>query len=172
MKIIHGTSHLDHDLTEDQINYIAARYEGRDGHFIDTFELPEELGTVPCGLYGPIMGDPPVEREHTEMKKRGNREYLSRVINPTIGEPFIADPMTLFRQVQIVTVIAGPHKEESCILYTAFGGPLAPQEPLDIEAQIIAAHKAEREEFEKASGFSKETKKLQDKIEELSLKRH
>lgn len=35
------------------------------------------------------------------------------------------------RQVRTVTVIAGPHDGQPCVLFTAFGGPLAPQEPGD-----------------------------------------
>lgn len=128
MKIIHGTSHLDHGLNEDQVNYIAARYENRTGFFIDTFEMPADLGTVRCGLYGPVMGDPPVTEDEVHYVKRGDREYESRVLKK---EEIIEGPLGAIRQVRTVTVIAGPYKDEPCILYTVFGGPLSPKEPLD-----------------------------------------
>ena len=33
--------------------------------------------------------------------------------------------------VRTVTVIAGPHEGDPCVLYTAYGGPCAPREPGD-----------------------------------------
>jgi hypothetical protein len=131
--IKHKESHLDHGLSPDVVDYIMTRFADRAAFFIETFELPVELGTVPCGLYGPIMGDGPITDDcpflHEE--KRGTREYTSRGIK------------TDTRQVRTVTVIAGPHEEPdpscdpngtikyACILYTAFGGPITPKEPND-----------------------------------------
>lgn len=119
--IKHKESHLDHGLSPAVVDYIMTRFADRAAFFIETFELPVELGTVPCGLYGPIMGDGPITDDcpflHEE--KRGNREYTSRGIK------------TDTRQVRTVTVIAGPHEEHACILYTAFGGPITPKEPND-----------------------------------------
>jgi hypothetical protein len=110
-------SHLDHGLTPDQVEYLLKRFADRSAFFIETIELPLELGTVPCGLHGPLMGDPPVDE--ARLAKRGERTWLSRVVDrPT-------------RPVRTVTVIAGPNGDEPCVLYTAFGGPLAPQEPAD-----------------------------------------
>lgn len=126
MLTIHKDSHLDHGLTQAQIDYIISMFSDRDAFYIETVELPEELGTVPCGLYGPIMGDAPVNHGHdTRYAKRGNREYVSRVIDR---------PM---RQVRTVTVIMGPHDGHSCIVYTMFGGPCAPQEPDDPQCKDL-----------------------------------
>lgn len=156
--IKHPDSHLDHALTEAQITHIMNLYGHRDGFFIATFTLPPELGTVPCGLYGPTMGDPPIGEDEADLASRGSRAWNSRLV---------ARPP---RQVRQITVIAGPHEETcttcngelihlgfapakdpftnggvvgcdhcnstgklkyDCILYTAFGGPPAPQEPGD-----------------------------------------
>jgi len=119
-----SVSHLDHGLTEAQINYIKARFAGRDAFFIESFELPEGLGLCPSGLYGPAAGDAPVLDVDTYRATRGERSYESRMVDR---------PARLQRTV---TVIAGPYKdaegnEFSCVLYTAHGGPAAPREPGD-----------------------------------------
>ena len=134
---LHKDSHLDHGLTDAQRDYLVARFADRDGFFIETIELPDELGTVPCGLYGPKMSDAPVPPHdapsaiyrtagsgvspyaHTWRGRRGGRSWPSSLIS--------LPP----RPTRDVTVIAGPHDGESCVLYTAFGGPATPQEPDD-----------------------------------------
>ena len=118
MKIT-SASHLDHGLSESVVSHIAERFAGRDAFFIETFELPEGLPTVPCGLYGPLMGDMPMGDSEVTLETRGARLGPSRLC----GWP----P----REVRTVTVIAGPHLAEPCVLFTAFGGPLAPREPWD-----------------------------------------
>ena len=144
----HAESHVDHGLTAEQLQFLLDRFADRDSFFIETLTLPRELGTVPCGLYGPIMGDPPISDAEVTHATRGTRAWTSRIID--------LPP----RQQHEVTVIAGPHEEpcwhcdgsggigewkaripcgtcvggkvkHACILYTAFGGPLAPQEPGD-----------------------------------------
>lgn len=116
--IKHADSHLDHGLTQAQIDFLFSHFADRDGFFIATVELPEELGTVPCGLYGPVMGDAPVSESEVFYAMRGTRMYMSRMCQSTRS----------IRQVRTVSVIAGPHDGHSCVLYTAFGGPVAPQE--------------------------------------------
>ena len=115
----HTESHVDHGLTAEQLQFLLDRFADRDSFFIETFTLPHKLGTVPCGLYGPVMGDPPISDAEVTHATRGTRAWTSRIID--------LPP----RQQHEVTVIAGPHEEHACILYTAFGGPLAPQEPDD-----------------------------------------
>jgi hypothetical protein len=155
--IKHPDSHVDHGLTEAQLRYLLDRFADRTSFFIETITLPAELGTVPCGLYGPLMGDPIIGENEVTYAARGTRTWTSRLID--------LPP----RQQHEVTVIAGPHEEtcarcngtgriithlgtpfipasaasalcdaceggkvkHACILYTAFGGPLAPQEPGD-----------------------------------------
>jgi hypothetical protein len=116
---ITADSHLDHGLTGAQIAHIRERFAERDGFFIETFDLPETLGTVPCGLHGPLMGDDPVDDSEVTFEVRNGRPCESRLCD---REP---------RLVPTVTVIAGPHGDESCVLYTVFGGPLAPREAGD-----------------------------------------
>jgi len=152
--IKHKDSHVDHGLTEGQLHYLLDRFAERASFFIETISLPSDLGTAPCGLYGPMMGDAAIGEDEVTYARRGTRAWDSRLIDLPL------------RQQHDVTVIAGPHEEEcstcqgsgrvpgtgpgfgaslpcpaghcaggkvkhACILYTAFGGPLAPQEPGD-----------------------------------------
>jgi hypothetical protein len=116
---IHKDSHLDHGLSSEQLLYIINKFTGRTGFFIETIQLPTTLGSVDCGLYGPTMGDDPVPAIAVAYAKRVPREYTSRVI------------VKPARKTQLVTVIAGPHDNLPCVLYTAFGGPKTPKEPND-----------------------------------------
>jgi len=118
IKVI-AESHVDHGIAKPALQWLLDRFADRDGFFIETVELPEELGMVPCGLHGPLMGDEPIAESEVTYKARGERGYPSR----------LADRPA--RQVRTVTVIAGPDGDEPCVLYTAFGGPLTPQEPGD-----------------------------------------
>lgn len=145
--IKHADSHLDHHLTAEQIRYLLDRFGARDAFFIETIELPDALGTVPCALWGPFMGDEPVKEAEVVHEVRGTRAWSSRLVARAA------------RPTRKITVIAGPHEvtcphcngerqigswkaaipcgcgdgklRYPCILYTAFGGPQAPQEPGD-----------------------------------------
>lgn len=112
-------SHTDH-VSEEILVYIKERFANRNEFFIETFELPLELPPVQCGLYGPLVGDDPVREELVQYKIRESRCCASRVL---------IDGRT--RPTKTLTVIAGPHEGESCVLYTAYGGPVAPREPGD-----------------------------------------
>lgn len=162
--IRHRDSHVDHGLTDDQLRHLLERFANRDGFFVETITLPRDLGTVPCGLYGPIVGDPPIREDEITHATRGARAWSSRLIDLPA------------RQQHEVTVIAGPHEEACptcrgtgetfhidlgfgpfnqtltchacrgskkiaipCVLYTAFGGPAAPQEPGDPGCKDLAA---------------------------------
>jgi len=114
-------SHLDHGLTEAQIDFLKKTFADKAEFFIETVELPAELGIVYCGLFGPIMGDEPVPEADVFYAKRGEREHDSRMVKREQ------------RPTRKVTVIAGEHEGEPCVLFTAFGGPLAPKEPQDTE---------------------------------------
>ena len=112
----HAESHLDHNLSEEVITYILDKFQDRDSFFIESLDLPAELGQVPCALYGPIMGDEAVTEDEVEYVTRGDRPYKSRMVRRPS------------RPTSKVTVIAGPHGVARCIFYTAFGGPLAEKE--------------------------------------------
>lgn len=129
MKILGKVSHLDHGLHTRQIEFIQDRFANRDGFFIETFELPEELGTVPCGLRGPAVGHSPVDELEVRYIVRGERKCASRVMRDSACPPIRA---------RTVTVIAGPAGKDDglsedypCVLYTAYAGPQAPREPGD-----------------------------------------
>ena len=126
-------SHLDHGLSQEVVDYLAERFADRDAFFIETLTLPEGLGSVPCGLYGPIMGDEPVAEDEVDYAVRGARPGKSRLVNRSS------------RRTRQLTVIAGPHEDESCVLYTAFGGPLTPREPTDPD--LPEEERAESEAF-------------------------
>jgi hypothetical protein len=154
---LHTDSHLDHALTQAQIDYLVSLFSERDAFFIETVTLPEDLGTVPCGLYGPIMGDAPVTESQVFYAKRGARAYNSRMRNSDAAP----------RHVRTVTVIAGPHDGLACVLYTAFGGPCAPREPGDVRREMEVLH----EQRAGLHDMSDEYKAIQSKIVALREKR-
>lgn len=104
-------SHRDHGLPEAVMAYVASRVAGVEAPFyMETFELPEHLGEVPCGLH---LDVPEAEVHYA---RRGSRPYESRLCGRAP------------RMVREVTVIGGG---APCVLWTAFGGPAAPREPGD-----------------------------------------
>ena len=114
-----SVTHVDHAFTPAHFEYIKSRFLEKAGFFIETFALPDCLAEVPQGLYGPIVGDPPIEEADVSYVIRGQRKCASRVV---------ARPM---RATRTITVVAGPHEGKPCVLYTAYGGPQAPREPGD-----------------------------------------
>jgi hypothetical protein len=132
MLTMHKDSHVDHNLTQEQLDWILQRFADKNEFFIETFTLPlaNGLGRVTCGLYGPAMGDAAVPEGDVYYAPRGNRPYPSRLVK---GRP----P----RPTGLVTVIGGPHDGEACVLYTAFGGPVTPQEPGDPACKDVEASK-------------------------------
>ena len=132
MLTLHADSHVDHDLTREQVDYLLERFKDRTGEFVETVELPEALGEVPCALHGPAVGDAPVPEAEVSYGRRGARQYRSRL---TDRPP---------RRTRKVTVIAGEHKGAPCVWFTAFGGPPSPQEPSDpgLPAEKVADSEA------------------------------
>jgi hypothetical protein len=143
-------SHLDHGLTPQQIAFVldavrstiqeTSAYEAARGPLTDpnlrsTVDLPADLGTVPSGIYGPVVGDPPVEEEEVFYAKRGDRQGDSRLVDKP------------HRLTDKVTIIAGPHGDFRWALYTMFGGPLAPKEPATLSENDSAEEQEESREF-------------------------
>lgn len=128
--IKHPDSHVDHGLTEAQLDYLLRRFANRAYSFLETITLPRALGTVACALYGPLVGDPVIREDEVTYARRGTRTWDSRLIK------------LLPRQQHEVTVIAGPHDGHPCVLYTAFGGPAAPQEPGDPSCEDLVTSTA------------------------------
>jgi hypothetical protein len=131
MKII-AASHLDHALTPAHVAWIAERFADQGAFFLETVELPAELPALPCGLHGPLVGDPPVPESEVTYARRGERLGATRLC---------ARPA---RPSRLITVIAGPDGDELCVLYTAFGGPAAPKEPFDVGEADDATREASR----------------------------
>ena len=118
MAKITSDSHLDHALNGRQVDFVKELIANLEEFTIKTVELPDHLGTVPCGLHGPIMGDDPVPGDEVRYEARNGRPGLSRLCDR--GE----------RPTRKLSLIVGPHNGD-IILYTAFGGPVAPREPFD-----------------------------------------
>lgn len=135
---ITSESHVDHGLGIEQLCFALGRltdqvdldFAPHTATHVVAVELPERLGTLSCALYGPVMGDPPVTDAF--MRHRSGRAGESRMIEA---------PM---RDTRTATVIVGPH-EGRLVLYTAFGGPVAPREPWD--PGLSAEGKVESEAF-------------------------
>jgi hypothetical protein len=90
---------------------------------------------------------------------RGERTWKSRTV--TLDKP---------RSSRLVTVIAGPHDGEPCVLFTAYGGPTAPREPADIR-QELEKLEGERRELPDRSPESAAHAKIYTRILELRTER-
>jgi hypothetical protein len=141
MKIT-ADSHADHRLTPEHLAWLCERFADRQAFFIEEVLLPGRLPSVECGLHGPKAGDAPVLEEEVTYVTRGEREGKSRMCK--------RPP----RPTRTLTVVAGPHGEEPCILYTAYGGPQAPREPFD--SSLDERAKRESEMFWSAHALSLE----------------
>lgn len=117
---IHEKSHLDHGLSSEHVAYILGLFNDRTGFFRETVTLPAGLSALLCGLYGPTVGDAPVPEAEAFYIVREDRSYASRTVWRE-GRPS-----------RELSVIAGPFEGRPCVLYTAFGGPLTPREPGDL----------------------------------------
>jgi hypothetical protein len=111
-------SHLDHNLSPAHVALIRERFGDRTAFFLETITLPPELPDLLCNLHGPATGEDSVLEAEVSYEIRGNRKGPSRLCK--------RQPVS----VRVMTVIGGPHEGE-CILYTAYGGPVAPREPWD-----------------------------------------
>lgn len=163
--IIHKDSHTDHAINSAQWHHILDVFGDRTGFFIETIELPRELGVVLNRLYGPSCGDEPIPESEVYYAPRPPRTWNSRMTKMSA------------RPTRFIRVIAGPHETTcttcegkilplakegqdtfgwsagcdhcsdtgklkfECVLYTAYGVaskdmPAAPKEPGDLQKQI------------------------------------
>jgi hypothetical protein len=164
--------HDDHGITEDQLEFIYEWISGnytwqenekqyypsmsssmigkpriKPGFFITQVNIPESLGTVPCGLHGPTVSpmkgvldpetgervwpfDEPVPESEVTYEVRfsegDERTWASRVCDRP------------FRPYSFVQVI-GVRGEGEWLLYTIYGGPPAPQNPKDPSCKDVPA---------------------------------
>lgn len=137
MFTIHTDSHIDHSVPTRVIEWAQqelARMETskrdvrdgplqsisvKDGVTKVTLTLPHWADDLSCELVGPATGTAEVPEAAVTYRIRGERKCASRMV--------YARP-TPTRQL---TVIAGPHDGQPCVLFTIFGGPGAPRESGD-----------------------------------------
>ena len=78
-------AHDDHPITDQQMKWIQTHpdllAEPNGTFLIKVLEMPEELGTIPSGLYGPAVGDGPIMEEDVVYEMRGDRKGSSRKVN-------------------------------------------------------------------------------------------
>ena len=119
-------SHTDH-LPSATLNLVLRAVESGEAKCMvpaPTFQihvvtLPEGQ-TVPSALRGPVTGEAPVSEDQCHYGTRGGRPNISRLTDLPSA------------QDNRVTVLIGRDNEDSdWNLFTAYGGPLAPQEPGD-----------------------------------------
>lgn len=124
-------SHIDHNLSPEQLAWVLSQEAPAGEVKVQTLVLPLDLGTVPCDLHGPAMGDEPVPEDVVIYRVRGERKGPSRLV---AGKA---------RQTRKVTIISGPEEADACVLYTAFGGPSSPRELFEDDGPEATAFWAE-----------------------------
>lgn len=132
--MIKPESHLDHGvemialeaiLSADHDNIMATLKEGKvwkQSYTLFVLETyygihPSWLSNLKCGLYGPLMGDAPIQEDAVVYRTRGPRPNPSRMVKAPL------------RPASQLSIIVGLHNDQPT-LFTAFGGPIAPREPL------------------------------------------
>lgn len=113
-------SHVDHGVPIGTLQYALEYFANRDKFFAEVITLPDGFPGVPSALYGPLEGDEPVSDDDAYHDVRPGRRCASRMVSRTA------------RLVRTLVVIAGPAPgEEGMVLYTCYGGQVAPREPGD-----------------------------------------
>jgi hypothetical protein len=120
MLTIHPDSHLDHaGITLPHIMWILRTLHTPflgEGVQVVTLRIPTHLPPLPCGLYGPVMGDAPIGDDEAYYLERSGRSWASRMV--------AAGP----RQSREATAVFGPYDGHENVLFTVYGGPSAPRE--------------------------------------------
>ena len=137
MFIIIPDSHLDHDLTLDHVRCVLQHCRERSEFFIESITLPDTLPALPCALRGPAVGTVPILDADVIMRPRSGRAWPSRLIadphKPIARQRVTSSPLPTAAasatvHTRILTVIGGPSADLPCVLYTMYGGPVAPRE--------------------------------------------
>lgn len=114
--------HADHNITPEQLDYIQnhpAFEPHSKGAFVKTvIEMPSSLGTLPCALYGPSVGDDPVTRDQVHYQRRGDRDKKSRMIDA---------PCRPTHKVVVMGLVG----EIAFTMYGTRGSGPSPREPWD-----------------------------------------
>ena len=124
--------HNDHDISIQQMEYIGNTVcrisPALTGFFIQQVSLPPEMGTVPCGLYGPAMDDEIITEDEVTYEVRGDRPWKDRLINK---------PLRPVNYVQVIGTVEGGQYT----VFTVYGGPLAPQNAEDPSNEDVESSK-------------------------------
>lgn len=115
----HADSHVDHELTPAQLEFVLSRRPEGEGVQVFTVAMPAKLGTLPCSLYGPAEGDSPIAESDVTYAVRGERKGSSRLVSKPV------------RITSLVTIVTGPHDGHDWVLFTSYGGSAAPREPFE-----------------------------------------
>jgi len=115
-------AHDDHGLSEEQTAYIQnfppLLDRAPESFILEVVTLPENLGSVPCGLYGPSAGDEPVNEDDVFYEQRGNRRGPSRLVRRPNREA---------RNLVVIGLRGG-----ACFtMYGTRAGSSSPREPWD-----------------------------------------
>lgn len=130
IKVIH---HADHGVRKSDI--LTAVVLGLPSEAQGFFIVTERTGSAHwCALHGPMCGDPAVTEDQVEYRVRGDRPNPSRMVDRP------------FRQSAYLTVI-GVRDGDDLHIITAYGGKLAPREPLDATIQDNPASLKESQDF-------------------------
>lgn len=125
--------HTDHGISQRQMGLVkdvlGDRLTGLEGFFIQQITIPEEMGPVPCGLYGPAMDDAPVAEEEVKYQVRFSAEDPRTWSSRMVDRPL--------RPVSYVQAIGIIDDHDCCVLFTVYGGPLAPQNPDDPDCEDV-----------------------------------
>lgn len=114
------TSHVDHNVPAGTLWYALEHFTDRTEFFAEVVPLPGGFPGVPSSLYGPLAGDDPVEERDVHYIVRLGRRCSSRMV------------ARVDRLVRTLVVIAGPVQGvDGLVLYTCYGGQIAPREPGD-----------------------------------------
>lgn len=135
--VLFSGSHTDHGLLDEHWNFVeqlAKTHVQQHGvvPMIGTYEMPSEIEPLPNALYGPASGDRPVPEEGVFYASRGGRPWKDRLI------------LAPKRDSHLITVIAVPEfradaPKDRLVAFTAYGGPMAPQNPEDSSNKNPAA---------------------------------
>jgi len=120
--------HKDHGISDAQFDHIfqaiSAKRRARSRFLLVKVTIPAELGSVPCGLHGPAMGDDPISDSEVEYLVRGNDDDPR-----TWADRMCSRPTRPVNYVQAIGMVS--KAGDACTLFTVYGGPLSPQNPDD-----------------------------------------
>jgi hypothetical protein len=122
--------HADHGLSEEHLRQ-AERELVKHGYGLHVLNFPVET-PAPSDLYGPAAGDSPVLDSEVQMIRRGERRGASRMV---------ARPSRPWHSITVVGLV----EMDKTLVFTAYGGPIAPREPWD--TSMTPAERRESEEF-------------------------